>query len=132
MAWGQGLAPSAAALAAALRALWSFVFVSDVGIELLQHAADGALVGDAEGAAKGGLDAAIAFGIVEVGDRGADEIAGQVRIRGLPLAVIAVGAEGRGDGIQGAMEDGSMAQAEVAGILVEKQSAGQRCRRSCR
>jgi len=96
-----------------------FVFLSDVRIELLEQAADGALVGDAEGSPKGGLDAAIALGIVEVGDSSTDEIAGQVRISGLPLAFVVVGAEGRGDGIQGAMEDRSMAQAEVAGILVE-------------
>ena len=69
-----------------------FVLLNGVGIELLEHTADCALIRDAEGAPKCGVKANIAVGVVEVRDRGADEIAKKVGIGRLPLAVIAAGA----------------------------------------
>src|ERR1700723_1886398 len=69
-----------------------FVLLHGVGVELLQQTAQGALVGDAEAAPEGGIEATVAVRIVEVRDGAADQVAQKIRVRGLPFAVVAPGA----------------------------------------
>ena len=92
----------------------------DVGPKLLEDGADAALGSDDEPIAEGLANAGTVRRIVEVGDAASGDVAQYVGVAGLPLACVVVLADDiRSQGIEQPVGGGSVAQAEVAGILVE-------------
>ena len=88
--------------------------------ELLEEVADGSLNRAEDGVAEDEADAVAVFGgVVGVGDGRSGEVAEDVRVVGLPLAVVALADRDELGGVPDAGFDRAGAFVEVAGVLVE-------------
>src|SRR5882757_4123153 len=88
--------------------------------ELAGEVAGGVGGGVQEGVVDGERDAAIFLGTVEVGDTGSGEVAEDVRVVELAVAVVAAGDDGGGEGVPYPGPDASGALIEVAWVLTEE------------
>ena len=78
----------------------------EVGGKFEELCSDGALGGDLEGVIEDEADAALVGGVVEVGDAAGDEVAGDVGVAELIVAVVAFADDGGEGGVQDAAFDG--------------------------
>ena len=95
--------------------------------ELLEERADGALADTDEDVIDGRLNVVPrAVGVVERGDASGSEIAEDVRVVRLPLAVVALADDNGGYGVERAMKDAAPSIVEIARVLMKQRRVDRR------
>src|SRR5271170_6828240 len=88
--------------------------------KLLKEGADGSGAGADEPVVNGEAGASVGGGIVGVGEAGGGEVAEDVGVVGLPVAVVSLADDDGGYGVEGSGDGASSAFVEVAWVLVEE------------
>ena len=75
----------------------------DVGVELDQQGSEGSLGADQQALLDREAEATVGGGVVEVGDAAGGDVAEEIGVVGLPLAIVALAVDGGADGVEEAL-----------------------------